>query len=86
MSRSYRAPWFTDGYKNAGKRKFWKKNYSKVIRRIEDVPNGNAYRKFNDPYNICDFKFLYDPHPRYYWRNGELVSYEPTPVWKVIRK
>lgn len=39
----------------------YKKIYNRRLRRskkfgLEDIPNGNAYRKFNCPWNICDWK------------------------------
>lgn len=56
MARSRRAPIFTDGYGSVWKR-LEKRFASKTIRHCVDVPNGGAYRKVYNPWNICDFKF-----------------------------
>lgn len=40
MSRSYRKPWFTDGYKGTSRKPFAKKEANKKVRRSEDVPDG----------------------------------------------
>lgn len=59
MSRSYREPYVVDGYGSPRKRKA--KNYAnRVVRHSVNVPSGNAYRKFNQPYDICDYKWLQD--------------------------
>jgi len=41
-------------------RKF-KQIFNRRIRRIklEEMGNGNWYRKLNNPYDICDFYFIY---------------------------
>lgn len=58
MSRSYKKhKWF----KCAGDTS-WKKIYNRRIRRgnkqkYTDIPNGNAYKKINNPWNIADYRF-----------------------------
>lgn len=50
MSRSYR--------KVGGliDRNPWAKKYAnRRLRHMKDVPSGNAFKKFTDPYEICDF-------------------------------
>jgi hypothetical protein len=85
MSRSYRAPWFVDGY--GSKRKKWQKRCAnKRVRRTLEVPNGKAYRRITDPWNIVDYRFKWDPYPHYYFSNGEMKVFESTPKWKAIRK
>lgn len=55
MSRSYRKPIITDGY--GTKRRRAAKTYAnRRLRKMMDIPSGKAYRKFTDPWNICDFK------------------------------
>lgn len=60
MSRSYRKPIWTEGY--GGKwRKFAKRKANKSVRQNK-IPNGKAYKKFFNSWDICDFKFVeYDP-------------------------
>lgn len=86
MSRSYRKPWFVDGY--GSKRKKWQKRYAnKRVRKTLDVPNGKAYRKITNPWDIVDYRFSWNPNPIYYFSfNGEMKVIEPTPKWKAIRK
>ena len=56
MSRSYLKPILTDGY--GTKRRRSAKTYAnRRVRKKFDIPNGNAFRKFTDPWNICDYKF-----------------------------
>lgn len=56
MSRSYRKPWVTDGYGSKWK-PYAKNQANRLIRRNKDVPNGKTYRKFYNPWNICDWKY-----------------------------
>lgn len=87
MSRSYRKPYFVDGYGSRSKR-ISKRHASRAVRHAEDVPNGKAYRKFFDPWNICDYRYRWDPEP-YVWFNSwknEFEVIEPSPYWKVGRK
>lgn len=86
MSRSYREPWYTDGYKGSKTKQFNKRQANKVIRRSIDVPDGKAYRRYYDPWNLCDYKFLYDPRPRIYWKDGEPVLRYDERWWRVFRK
>jgi len=58
MSRSYRKPWETDGRKGSRRRQFFKRYSNKIIRKMEDVPNGKSYKKTGYTYDICDYKFL----------------------------
>ena len=38
--------------------RFFKRWANRLVRRHKEVPNGKAYKKFFDSYNICDFKCL----------------------------
>lgn len=77
MSRSYRKPYCKDGYKGSKRKQFEKRNANHKIRHSEDVPNGKAYRKFSDTWNICDYT--------YYVPKGHLEKWWPE-WWKLIRK
>lgn len=38
----------------------WMKRYAnKKVRRTPNIPNGKAYRKLFDSWDICDYKFMY---------------------------
>ncbi len=53
MSRSYRhTPIIGDENDQ-----FFKRAFNHRIRKIKDIPNGNAYRKLNCSYAIADYKF-----------------------------
>jgi hypothetical protein len=76
MSRSYKKHlWFKDHNSGA------KREANRVVRKTSEIANGNAYRKVYDSYNICDFKILHDPNPRWY---EEWV--DPISFWKARMK
>jgi hypothetical protein len=77
MSRSYRKPYCTDGYKGSLRKQFFKREANKKIRNSEEVPDGKAYRKFYDPWNICDY--------HYFVPKENLEKWWPE-WWKLIRK
>ncbi len=79
MGKSYRKPWATDGYKGSKRRQFYKNRANRVIRKSKDVPNGKAYKKFTDPWDICDYRFYVEVKKK----NDEY--YEPE-FWKYSRK
>lgn len=56
MSRSYKK---TPGFKDRGT--FYKKYANRIARKPWnwDIPNGCAYKKLMDAYNICDWRILY---------------------------
>ncbi len=58
MSRSYRKPWVVDGYRGSPRKQAMKRYANSRIRKMNDIPNGNAYRKFTDPWDIYDYKWL----------------------------
>ena len=76
MSRSYRKPWVTDGYKGSKRKQFFKRLANKVVRRSNEVPDGKAFRKFFCTYDICDFKFYADIRDEYWCED----------FWKYNRK
>ena len=87
MSRSYRKPWFKDGYGSRGGKRF-RKNYAN--RRLRGtnkiIGDFNTYRKFTDPWDICDYKYMYDPHVHISYWGGKKHIIEPDPLWKAVRK
>ena len=87
MSRSYREPWYVDGYGSRNRKRI-AKNYAnrRIRRKREEIPDGKAYRKFTDTWDICDFRHQYDPNPYVYSFFGKLVESEPEPLWKARRK
>ena len=86
MSRSYRKPYYVDGY--GSKRKVIAKRYAnhKVRRTKEVIADGKAYRKIYDPWNICDYIFRYHPEPSIFWNKGIPELCYPEPIWRVNRK
>ena len=88
MSRSQRQPYYVDGYGSKSKR--FSKNYAnRVIRRMsveEDIASGSSFRKINDTWDICDWRFRYNPNPRIYFQNGEAKIIKPEPIYKVTSK
>lgn len=63
MSRSYRKPYWVDGYGSVSK-KLAKRRAAHTVRRTEDIANGSAYRKVYNPWDICDFKFIDLKNPK----------------------
>lgn len=64
MTRSRKKhPMWTDN-PDAGEKKSWKKIFNRRIRRSQkttDISNGCEYKKLNNSYDICDYKwFPYD--------------------------
>lgn len=56
MSRSYRAPYWVDGYGSKHK-KIAKRSANKTVRNSKEIADGKMYRKVSCSWNICDFKF-----------------------------
>jgi hypothetical protein len=59
MSRSYRKPYV------ANQGTVWKKIYNQSLRQEEDIPNGNAYRKMRNSYNIDDYGWYLGDDPKW---------------------
>lgn len=64
MSRSYKAPWVKDRATRDVKR-----FANKAWRNKKDVPDGMAYKKYFNSYDICDWRWLV-PKPR---RGGQWI-------------
>ena len=57
MSRSYKK---TPGWTDQSGSSWMKKYANRRFRRFKgDVQNGKWYRKYTNPWDICDYKFLY---------------------------
>ena len=55
MSRSYKKNvWYTD---SGAYKRFQKKRANKRVRKSEEISNGNAYKKYFNSWDICDWKF-----------------------------
>ena len=64
MSRSYRHHYI---FKTAGD-KSMKKLFNRRLRRSQrcsNIPNGNAYKKYNESWEIADFIYRYDNYNDY---------------------
>jgi len=60
MSRSVKkSGWCTDGRDG---RKWWKNQANRKLRNAEEVPNGKAYKKLYESWNIHDYRFQVDLH------------------------
>jgi len=79
VSRSYRKPWAVDGYKGSRVKQFHKNQANRRIRRAEDVPDGNIYRKYYPQWDICDWKWPVNV------KNKDDPFYEEE-FWKYTRK
>jgi hypothetical protein len=77
MSRSIRRPFCTHGQKNSKSKQFWKREASRMVRNSEDIPNGRAYRKFFDRWNIDDYRWYQSPR--------DIEKHWPE-WWKLLRK
>lgn len=55
MSRSYKKPWIKD------KNKFAQKKAARRIRQTGEVPDGNQYKKFYEPWAITDWSYRAKP-------------------------
>ena len=60
MSRSFRKPILTDGYKGNKRKQFEKNQANKRVRKSKDIPNGKEYKKIYNSWDICDFKIPID--------------------------
>ncbi len=64
MSRSYRKSISTEGY-GSKRRRLSKIAANRRVRKAQDIPNGRAYRKWYNPWDICDWKsFEWNPPVR----------------------
>jgi hypothetical protein len=56
MSRSYRKPYWTQGYGGQA-RKVFKRLANKAVRLSTDIADGKAYKREFCSWSICDWKF-----------------------------
>lgn len=63
MSRSYKKPYWTQGYKSNARKKS-KKETNNRVKNTEDIANGKAYRKVYNPWDIVDWKFEDKKNPK----------------------
>ena len=77
MSRSHRRPFSVDGYKGSKRKQFAKREANRILRHLDEVPDGKAYKKFYDPWNIRDFHFFVPPE--------DIEKHWPE-WWKLLRK
>lgn len=82
MSRSYRhSPWM----KCAGDTEY-KKIFNRKLRRCDDcqdIPDGNAYKKMNNSWDIADYRFncSWEVFRDWYWTEG-MSEEEAKAEWK----
>jgi hypothetical protein len=64
-----------------------KKIANRRVRRTLDIPNGKSYRKVFCSWDIHDWRFRWNPKPRY-WINskGEMKEIDPIPEWRYRMK
>jgi len=55
MSRSYRQPFYVDGYGSKWKAKSKRQANRRV--RAADTADGGAYKKVTNSWDICDYRF-----------------------------
>lgn len=68
VSRSYKhSPWSKDG--SPGWRRFAKRLANRTVRKARDVPNGGAYRKVFQSYDIYDYISYCPKYSHYYWKD-----------------
>lgn len=65
MSRSYKKhPWITDHHVKTSSE--MKKFANKKVRHTKDLPNGKAFKKVSESYDLCDW--------RYRWTKQEAID------------
>ena len=62
MSRSYKKPYITEQNKGHPKRGTDKRIAARAVRSSDEVPNGKAYRKFSNSWDIRDWSFYSEDH------------------------
>lgn len=63
MSRSYKAPVWTEGYKGIWRR-YAKRMANKAVRRNNAIKDGGAYKREMNSWDICDWKFWDEKNPK----------------------
>lgn len=80
MSRSYKKnPWFKD---NGKMKKLFNRRFRRS-KKYQDIPSGNAYKKCNETYDQCDFKFdcSWEEFQTWYWTQ-DMSKEEAWAEWK----
>ena len=73
MSRSYKHnPFCTDRPHGA---KYWKRQANHKVRRTLEVPNGKAYRKVYNPWEIHDYICRESKYDAMFWYNSHKKTY-----------
>lgn len=82
MSRSYKK----HPYEGCGSdKKHGKKHANRKVRRTEDVPNGKAYKKLYNSYNIVDYiaRCSWEEFLSWGWvKNSGMTDEEKLAEWK----
>lgn len=92
MSRSYKkTPGFTDQQRHSKTPSFFKQQANKKVRKFDGmIPNGKAYRKLYEPYEICDWKFLHysdqELHDWHYRTSRFFRIFTPEPLYRYYMK
>jgi hypothetical protein len=63
VAKSYRQPYIKDGYKSKWKSKA-KQFANRAVRNCSELPNGSAFKKCFNSWDICDYIFYVD-EPKY---------------------
>jgi len=66
MSRSYRKPYWTEGYGGA-RRQFAKRQAAKRVRKTFDLADSAHYKRLYNSWDICDFK-IYETNYSANWK------------------
>lgn len=74
MSRSRKKTWGV-----CDRCPYAKRQANKKVRRTPGISSGGSYKKVYDPWNICDFKFLY-------FNKNNVSEYHKNEMWKVYAK
>jgi hypothetical protein len=59
MSRSKRAPVYTEGYGSKDKKRR-KRHANRAVRDSDEVASGSSYKKVSNSWDITDYKFRAD--------------------------
>lgn len=84
MSRSYRKPYRTDGYKSKWRPKAKRAANATVRNHKKEIPDGMSYKKLSSSWDICDWKFYLPKHETVY-RRGCTTKRPLTPKEKALR-
>lgn len=54
MSRSIKKNWVIGKNKASA---YYRRRANKLVRKTEDISNGCEYKKYGNPYDICDYRW-----------------------------